>query len=627
MMTQRSWLGGGGLIALAVLFVGVTLLANTVLRGWRVDLTQNRLYTLAPGTEHIVGSLKEQVNLYFYFSDKAAGQVPALRTYGARVREFLQEISARSHGKLKLQVIDPQPFSEDEDRASSAGVRAMPLGGPGGNALYFGLAGTNSTDGKASIAFFDPNKEQFLEYDVAKLVQQLSNSHKPVVGWLSSLSMAAGLDPASGQQTDAWAVLSQAEQLFTVRPLEKTLSQIEADVDVLVLVHPKDLPQPALQAIDQYALRGGHLLVFVDPVAEGDQSAAEPGNPMAQLGADRASNLDALLRSWGVEFDKRQSLGDLELGITVAMRADAQPFRHIGILGMGAGNFSHSDVVTATLKNLNLSSAGFLSRLASASTRFEPLLQTSSAAAPIPAERFAMLSDPSTLRDGFRPSGVKYNVAARVTGNIKSAYPQGSGPLKTSSKPFTAIVVADTDMLADYMWVRQQSLFGQRIAQAWANNGDFLWNALDNLGGSNDLISVRGRAAFTRPFERVEALRHSADDRFRAKEQELEQQLSATEQKLTALETQQPDKSAVILSAQQEAELQRFQAQKLRIRKELRDVRLSLDQDITALSRRLKLLNIVIAPICVALVGLLAAFWKRRRHAAIRMLHRAGQMP
>ena len=193
-MIKRSTLGGGALLALALLFIGLTVLFNSSLRGWRLDLTANRLYTTAAGTDRILASIKEPINLYFFYSEKTAQQLPQLKTYGTRVREFLEELAARSNGKLHLHVIDPQPFSEEEDRAAELGVRSAPVGAAGSQ-FYFGLAGTNATDGHATIEFFDPNKEQFLEYDVVKLVYQLANPKKPVVAWLSSLPMDAAYEP------------------------------------------------------------------------------------------------------------------------------------------------------------------------------------------------------------------------------------------------------------------------------------------------------------------------------------------------------------------------------------------------------------------------------------------------
>ena len=218
-MNKRSTLGGGALLALALLFIGLTLLFNHALRGWRLDLTENRLYTTASGTDRILASIKEPINLYFFYSEKTAQQLPQLKTYGTRVREFLEELTARSNGKLHLHVIDPQPFSEEEDRAAELGVRGAPVGVAGGQ-FYFGLAGTNATDGHAAIEFFDPNKEQFLEYDVVKLIYQLANPKKPVVAWLSTLPMDGGFDPQSGAGREPWVVYGEAKQLFDLRPLE-----------------------------------------------------------------------------------------------------------------------------------------------------------------------------------------------------------------------------------------------------------------------------------------------------------------------------------------------------------------------------------------------------------------------
>lgn len=627
-MTKRSALGGGALLALAALFIGLTILFGHVLRGWRVDLTENNLYTTAPGTERILKNLGEPVNLYFFFTPEAAAQLPQLRTYGHRVQEFLEELAARSGGKLRLNVIDPEPFSENEDRASELGVRPVPFGASG-SSLYFGLAGTNSTDGRAVIEFFDPGKEEFLEYDVAKLIYQLGNPKKPVIGWLSSLPMSAGYDPMSGQMREPWVVASQADQLFTVRQLATTLTKVDADVDVLVIVHPKELPPAAQFAIDQYALRGGRVLVFVDPLAEQDQTGADPGNPMAAMTADRSSQLGTLFRAWGVEFDPRQVIGDLDYALTVTMRQGEAPVRHLGILGLTDSAFSGKDVTTAGLSSINLATTGAVSQAKQppSKLKFEPLLQSSTQAAPVPVERFAMLFDPQTLRDGFKPTGERYTFAARLTGDVRSAFPNGAPegvtpaggepPLKASVKPLNLIVVADTDVLADYLWVRQQNFFGQRLAQAWANNGDFALNALDNLAGSTDLISVRGRAAFTRPFDRVDDLRIKAEDRFRAKEQELEAELRATEEKLTQLESGRNDQSALILTPEQQGELERFQQQKLRIRKDLRDVRLGLEQDIRRLGNTVKVLNIVIVPLIFAVLALLGAVWRKRRRTAI----------
>jgi ABC-type uncharacterized transport system involved in gliding motility auxiliary subunit len=620
MTVRRSILGGGALLALAVLFVGLTMVFDATLRGTRLDLTENRLYSLAPGTVRMLKNLGEPVNLYFFFTPESAS--PAMRTYADRVQELLEELAARSNGKLRLSVVNPEPFSEDEDRASELGVRPVSAG-PSGSTLYFGIAGTNSTDGRAAIEMLDPNKEQFLEYDIAKLVHQLANPDKPVVAWLSGLPMSAGFDPMSGRQREPWVLYEQAQQLFTVRDLDPGVAKIEADVDVLVVAHPKGLSPAAQFAIDQYALRGGRVLAFVDPLAEQDPAGADPGNPMAAMGADRSSSLPTLFAAWGIEFNPRQVIGDLGNALQVTMRQGDAPVRHLGILGLGTDSFSANDPTTAGLSSINLATTGAVKKRESSKVQFEPLLQSSEQSAPIPVERFAMLFDPNSLRDGFKPTGQRYVFAARVSGTVQSAFPKGAPegvtlnagdtPLKSSLKPLNLIVFADTDMLSDYLWVQQQNFFGQRIAQAWANNGDLVLNSLDNLAGSSDLISVRGRAAFRRPFDRVDNLRVAAEDRFRAKEQELEEELRATEEKLTKLESGRNEQSALILTPEQQTELQRFQQERARIRKELRDVRLNLEQDIRGLGTLLKVVNILLVPALVAVIAVLIAVLRKRR--------------
>jgi len=624
-LTQRSTVGAGTLLALALLFIGLTVLFNYALRGWRLDLTANHLHTIAPGTDHILRGIKEPIDLYFFYSEKVAAQLPGVQIYGVHVREFLEELTARSKGKIRLHVIDPQPFSEEEDRASELGVRGLPVG-PSATPLYFGLAGTNSTDGHAAIEFFDPQKEQFLEYDVVKIVYQLANPKKPVVAWLSTLPMGPDFDPRTGRMREPWVVYSEVQQLFELRPLDPSATKIDPDVSVLVLVHPKEL-SPALQfAIDQYAMRGGHLLAFVDPLAESDLAGADPQNPLAAMGADRSSHLANLLNAWGVQFNSGEVVADRDYALSVTMRQGEPPVQHLAVLGLDKEAIAHGDVVTAGLSSVNLATAGHLEPVKDAKVRFEPLLESSTDADLLPVERFRMLFDPSTLREGFKPTGRRYALGARITGNVHSAFPAGPPAgvtlaagevaLKDSAKPLNLIVFADTDMLSDYLWVRTQDFFGQRLTQALANNGDLVQNALDNLAGSDDLISVRGRATYARPFERVERLRRAADERFRAKERELEQQLTQTEQKLTALQSKGGNSSALIITPEQEREIGHFQTEKLRIRKELRAVRAGLDADIKGLGTTLKLINILVVPVALALAALLIALWRRRSQAA-----------
>ena len=623
-MTKRSSLGWGAVAALALAFIGLTILCNYSLSGWQLDLTQNRLYTISPGTDRILAGIKEPIDLYYFYSTKAGESLPELRPYAQRVHDLLQELTQRSNGMIHLHMIDPKPFSVEEDRASELGVTGTDID-EAGTKFYFGLAGTNSTNGQQAIPFFSPDQQRFLEYNVAKLIYELAHPEKPVVAWLSTLPMTGGFDPQSGQPTQPWMIYSQAQELFDIHPLQPTATSIGPDVRVLVLVDPKNLSPATQFAMDQYALRGGHILAFVDPLADADQSA---GNPMQAMGADRASHIEKLLAAWGVAFNPGEVVADRGHALSVGMREGQPPVEHLGYQGLDGSSLSQSDIITSGLSDVNVETPGYLTPEKGAQVRFEPLIRSSTDAQLMPSQRFAMAAaDPATLLDGFKPTGQRYTIAARVTGTVKTAFPNGPPQgvtlppgqldLKTSVKPLSLVIVADSDMLADFLWVREQQLFGQRIEQAIAGNGPLVLNALDNLAGSSDLISIRGHAGFTRPFLRVEALQRVANARFHAQEEQLQQELQQTEQQLTLLQSKRNDKSALILTPAQQQQIERFEAEKLQIRKRLRAVQAGLASDIDRLGAELKVINVIVMPALFALAALLIAVL-RRQSATVR---------
>ena len=618
MTPNRKFMTGGALAVLAVLFVAVILICNALFRGARLDLTQSHLYTLSQGTKNILSNIDEPVHLYLFFSDKATQDLPQLRTYATRVREMAQEMAARSGGKLKLDVIDPQPFSEDEDRATGYGLQAVPSG-QGGENIFFGLAGTNSTNGKAVIPFLQPDKEAFLEYDVAKLIHELSNPKKPAVGLISSLQMGTGFDPQTRQMREPWAVQQQLEQLFDVRQLNAaSVKSIDKDISVLVLVHPKALSDDVQYAIDQFVMRGGHLLVFVDPNAEADESGADPNNPQAAMFADKSSDLPKLFKAWGVEYDPHKVALDRAHALQISIAQGAPPVRDAAILGFAKRDLNHDDVTTANLDSINISTTGFFQLAKDSKNKLVPLIQTSSDAMAVPTDRIKFLPDPSQLLVGYQPSKENYVIAGRLEGKFTTAFPErkDEGHLAAAKDDGAIILVGDTDLLTNRLWVQIQPFFGQKIMNAFANNGDFFVNAVDNLTGSSDLISIRGRATSQRPFTTVEDMKRAAEENFRDKEQELQKQLSDTERKLTELQSGKSKGSEMILSPEQQVELTSFQQKKVDIRKELRQVRHGLDERIESLGARLKFVNIGLMPLLITLAALAFAVWKRRRRAA-----------
>ena len=607
-----------GLVALALAFVVGVSLVNSVFRGVQVDLTENRLYTLSEGTGKILGKIAEPVHLYLFWSDKATANIPALRTYAGRVREMLEAFAARSDGKLILQVIDPLPFSEEEDRASGFGLRPINAGNSA-DPIYLGVAGTNSVGDDDIIPFLDPAKEAFLEYDLAKLVYTLANPKKPVIGLLSELPLTAEFNPMARQASQPWVIAEQMRQLFDVRTLDPGLEEIADDIKVLMIVHPKDLSDATLYAIDQFVLRGGRALFFVDPFAEVDR-----GDPADPSGGRRASNLNRLTGAWGIHMDEAHVVADDRYAMTVGLGADSRPVRHLGVLGIEPADMSPDDIITGSLNLMTFAFPGHITRDQDAPATMQPLVESSELAGLIPVDRLAIMSDPEMLRADFKPTGERYVLAARISGKVPSAFPEGlpappgSPPavpathLAAATEPVNVVLVADTDLLADQLWVQSQDFFGQRVHTAFANNGDFVINALDNLLGSGDLISIRSRATFQRPFTRVQDLRREAEARFRSAEQRLQTELQETEAKLSELQASRADQGAQILSPEQAAEIERFQARRLQLRKELRQVQRGLDRDIERLGSVLKILNITVVPLFVTAAGLLLVMLRRR---------------
>lgn len=618
-MTKRAS-GGLTLLLLAVLFVGATIITNLVLRGARIDLTANGEYTLSEGSKEILGKIDEPINLYFYFSDEASRDLPPIRTYAQRVRELLEEMQSRSGGKLKLNVIDPQPFSEEEDEATAYGLQSVPVGSRG-DKLFFGLAGTNALNGKAAIPFFQPDKEVFLEYEIAKLVQNLQQPEKPVIGLISSLPINGGFDPTTQKMSDPWAIAQQLGDLFELRPLGADVKTIDPAIKVLMLVHPKQLPDDTLYAIDQFVLGGGRLMVFVDPNAGADTSGADPQNPSAAMFADKSSNLEKLFAAWGVEFKPDEVVMDRSQGLQVQIDPTSPPVSHPLIIGLRAAQMNDKDLISAKLDQLNVETVGHFRTKEGASTKLEPIVQSSSDAATISTERVRFVPDPRELLRDYTPGGENYILVARLSGKVKSAFEDRAsqpGHLAESKDDIQALLVADTDILTNRLWVQVQNFFGQQLITPFADNGDLIVNGADNLSGSSALISIRGRNSSARPFTVVEDMRRAAEERYRATQEQLEKELKAAEDKINELQAGKSAENALILSPEQQKEIERFQGEKLRIRKELREVQRSLDQDIENLGGVIKFNNIATVPFIVVVLALL--FWrlrlKRRRLAA-----------
>lgn len=621
MMNRKHLTSTGSLVLLGALFIALVMLSGLLFKGWRIDLTENRQYTLSDGTRAVLENMQEPVTLYRFFSEDASGEFPQVRSYARWVDELLDEMSERSGGKLSVRRVDPAPFSPEEDEAAQFGLQSVPVGAAG-DSLIFGLAGTNSLDDVQIIPFLNPAKQPFLEYDLAKLVATLSHPEPLTVGLLSSLDMGPGFDMNTQQPRPAWVIHEQLEQLFEVTPVADDAAAFPEDLDLLMVVHPKALSEAMQYRIDQFVLGGGRLVAFMDPFAEADLGD-NPNDPMARLNAGSSSSLSPLLDAWGVAYDPLRVVGDPLYALQVNSQASVRPVRHLAILALAADGMNADDIVSADLEAVNVSSAGWLEPAEGATTAFSPLLETSENGGPIDASRLRFLANPEDLQAGFTSTGDRYAVAARLTGPATSAFeaaPEGVDGDEHRAEAveggINVILFADTDLLTDRLWVSKQNFFGQTVVNAFADNGTLVINAVDNLLGTDDLISIRTRATSARPFDRVEELRLEAEGQYRATEERLNQELAETERTLAEMQAQRGEGDLGILNQDQADEIQRFLDRRTEIRKELRAVQHELDKDINALGTRLTVINVIGVPLVVILIALVLGQARRRRREA-----------
>ena len=596
------------LIALAVLlFFVFNAFNHLVFKDARLDLTEGQLYTLSEGSLSLVQGIEEPVQLYFFFSEAASRDLTPIRTYADRVESMLEEFALASNGMLFVERIDPAPFSEAEDEAAAFGLQAVPVSATG-DALYFGLAGSDALDNVETIPFFQPDREMFLEYEISQLIDRLARPKREVVGLISTLPVTNQVNPQTFQPEPGWQSILSLEDTVTLESIDVSAEEIPEGLAALVLIHPKSLSDQMKTALVRYLASGGKVIAFLDPLAEMDRAAASPMMP--SLPSGQASSLNWLTRALGVQMREAEVLGDPQLALSVSTPSGA-PTRHPAMLGLSNAQLNSESIVTAQLDSLNFASAGFFD-IDSPTVAVETLIESSEFANGIAASQLQFLQNPEDLMQSFSQGSEARPIAVRLSGptTLETGL-EGDAPVEVSN--LDLILVSDTDVLSDRLWVQVQNFFGQQVATAFADNGSLLTNLVDYFTGSQDLISVRSRGRFTRPFEVVQSLRREAETQYLASAEQLQLELNETERQLADLESQQESDGVLRLSDEQEAALVRFQDEKLRIRKALRDVRHRLDQDIDQLGGQLKLLNIIVLPILLTLMLAMAAWAQLRK--------------
>lgn len=619
--SQRAVAGLG--LALALL-LSVNIISNVVLKPFQLDLTENKLFTVSQGTKDIIGGIDEPIVLRLYFTKAMGEGNPAHAQHFVRVKELLERYASLSDGRIRLELLDAAPFTPAEDEAVAFGLSGVPYN-EAGDLGYFGLVGTNSTDDIDLVRYFAVDRENFLEYDLSKLIHRLTNPAKKVVGLISSLPIG-GAGQIPNQDAQRWPLIQTVREFFEIRPLPTYVERIPDDIDVLWIVHPRGFDDYALYAIDQFVLNGGRALVFVDPFFES-------GRTRTGSSAVGRSELDQLLNAWGVSLAPGKVAGDLDAARRVRVRHEGRiaVADYVAWLSLHPANMDRNDVVTGDIRKLSLGTPGILEPLTKPGITVTPLVTTGLRSMAIDVRNFLSQTDVVGLFRNFQPSNRNLILAARSTGAATSAFPSGlpkvtkpeSNPagsetgqaahIEKAKVPINVIVVADVDMLHDEFWADVEGQGGQQSLVPNANNVDFVMNALDNLTGSNALAALRGRSNVSRPFHLIDRIRQDAERQFRKKEEELQQRLAKARTEMEAIMARNTRDNRVTLAPEQRAQLDSFRREMLTVRRELRDVQRALRTDLDALDNWLKFLNIAAIPLLLVAGCIVVAVFRRSR--------------
>jgi len=596
-----------GLIALLLLLVAVNFLVSRAPA--RVDLTDGDLYTLSPGTKKILRNLSSPVKVKLYLSQGEAVPVQ-LRSFAQRVEDLVREFKGVAGSNLVVERYNPKPDSEEEDAAQLDGIEPQQL--YTGEQFYLGLA-VQQLDRKQTIATISPQRERLLEYDLVRAIARVGSTERPRIGLMAGLPvLGERFNPFTRQSSEPWVLANELKRDFDVKEVPLTAKEIDKELNVLLVIHPRDASPQTEYALDQFVMRGGKLIVFVDPYAYFDQMPTMPGVPPMPS----SSNLPTLFKAWGIPMDPGKVVSDVVFGSGGGARYTPT------VLSLNRTAFSRDDVVTGQIETLLYAFGGAFD-VRTTDVKVTELVHSSPNSMLVDSMNATKSGDEATR--SFKPSGKTMALALRLSGKFKTAFPEGlkedekkpaapGTPALRESAENSVIVVADVDMLADGAAVDVQDVFGRKVVVPSNGNLAFALGMVEQFAAGDDLISLRSRAAAFRPLTVVRELEADAQKEYFGRIQALEEEKQKTQARLQELQKAQGGaaKGAQILSPEQQAELERFKKTYIETNLALKELRKNLRQDAEALVFWTKVANIVLMPLLVALAGLLVAFLRKR---------------
>jgi ABC-type uncharacterized transport system involved in gliding motility auxiliary subunit len=615
-----------GVIAMFVVLLAFFVITSSFKQ--RIDLTSEKAFTLSPGTKKILSKLDSRVTIRFYCTQGDVNMPPVLRTYAQHIEDLLDEYKEAAHGKIVVEKLDPKPDSDAEDSARLDGIAGQPLTAFGGDKVYLGLV-VSMLDDKQALPWLGPDRERLLEYDISRAIARVIDPTPPTVGIMSALPIFGGapnpMMRQMGQQAqEPAAFVSEIKKDFTVREVPMTTTKIDDDIKVLLVLHPRDISDTAQYALDQFVLRGGKLLAFVDPHAYYDQKHDQMAQVLGESSGQ--STLDKLFKAWGLSMDMNKVVADM----TFAWRNPQNGMVMPTVLMINQQGIDPDNVVTGQIDNLVMPFAGAITGKPADGLK-ETVLVHSTKDSELVESMTATIGSDQIVKD-FKPSNVDYPLVVQLTGKFKTAFPDGppkpardekvqgqskETQLKESTGTGVVILVSDSDMLNDQACVQIQEILGYRMVRPSNGNLNLVQSFVEELSGDSDLISLRSRASLDRPFTRLKEMQAKAGREWEAKLKELEEKKAETERKIGELQSQKSgNEQRFILSPEQKKELENYQKIVTDANKELKSVRKKLAKDTDAMEFWTKVANIGAVPALVAITGVVLAVVKRKRTAA-----------
>ena len=615
---------------LIFLFLFFNIIMFKILVNKKIDLTTDKLFTVSENTKSIIKNLSEPINIKLFFSNSLSKELSQIRDYEKRVRELLISYKKISNKNITVEIIDPRPFTDQEDLANVYGIQGLQLNEEG-ERFYFGAVFSNSVDDTTVIPFFELDREQFLEYDLTKTIYNLANTTKPNIGLISGLPLVGRVNNSQGnaQYERPFFIYQTLSEFFNVIDLSLEVSEIPKNIDQLLIVHPKNLSDATLYAIDQFVMTGKGVTIFTDPFSEFDNNLSKPESEKDFSN----SNLSRLFTSWGFDMKPGMVIGDIVNGRKVSLGPsnDQKIVTYVLWLAIQQNLLSNTDIITSNLDYIFLKSAGSIENLnTNSSLVIEPLISTSKESMLIERYKMQFRADPEQLLKDFESQDKSYIIGARIKGELDSAFTMEDIKkieLDTKQhinniKDANIILFADTDLLSDNTWISEQDMFGRNSITPIADNGRMVVNSIESMSGGRNLIGLRGRGSSNRPFLVIEDLQKKAELSFREKQISLQNELQGTEDKLKEIQSNQLGSSESKTSEQNKA-IEEFQRKILSIRKQLRDVQRQLNADIERLENNIKVLNIWTMPlIVIILYFFIKVFTEKRRKEFYRKIGR-----